>query len=88
MPRTHDGCDVESSSADWRLDCEARHLLRLDGYPYVDAHGCWTRIGPRRHRQQYLQRVQVARGHAERDRLAAAALRIWHATASHAETEM
>ncbi|AVJ32155.1 hypothetical protein CLM74_04860 [Stenotrophomonas sp. MYb57] len=81
MPWTHDGRSVGSSSADWRLDCEARHLLGLDGYHCIDARGRRMKIGPRRHRQQYLQRVQAARGLAERDRLAAAALRIWDAAA-------
>ncbi|HED4875466.1 TPA: hypothetical protein R4K21_001239 [Stenotrophomonas maltophilia] len=88
MPRTHDGRDVCSGSVEWRLDCEARHLLGLDGYHCIDARGRRIRIGPRRHRQQYLQRVQVARGHAERDRLAAAALRLWDATAPRAEDWM
>lgn len=87
MPRIHDGRDVESGSADWRLDCEARHLLGLDGYTCIDARGHWIRIGPRRHRQQYLQRVLAARGPAERDRLAAAALRIWDATAPAPQNE-
>ncbi|MEV5117683.1 hypothetical protein [Stenotrophomonas indicatrix] len=82
MPRTHDGRDVGNSSADWRLECEARHLLGLDGYHCIDARGRRIKIGPRRHRQQYLQRVLAARGPAERDRLAAAALRIWNTTAS------
>lgn len=80
MPRTHDGRHVCSGSVEWRLDYEARHLLGLGGYHCIDARGGRIRIGPRRHRQQYLQRVQAARGPAERDRLARAAMRIWDAT--------
>jgi hypothetical protein len=80
MPRTHDGRDVGSGGIDWRLECEARHLLGLNGYHCIDARGRRIKIDPRQHRQQYLQRVQAARGSAERDRLAGAALRIWDAT--------
>ncbi|WP_286075147.1 hypothetical protein [Stenotrophomonas sp. 59] len=80
MPRTHDGRDVDSSSVDWRLHCEARRLLRLDGYRRMGNDGRWTAVSPRRHRQQYLEGVLAARGAVERERLAAAALRLWTAS--------
>lgn len=89
MPRTHNGGDVGGGSGvDWRLECEARHLLGLDGYHCIDARGHRIMVGPRQHRQQYLQRVLAARGSAERDRLAAAARRIWNATPPAPEIEM
>lgn len=81
MPAPRQGTDAVTEGVEWRLHCEARHLLRLGGYRCIDAHGRWVQIGPRQHRQQYLQRVQAARGRAERERLADAALRIWEATA-------
>ena len=62
MPRLHDGRDVDSSSGDWRLHCEARRLLQLDGYRRVGTDGRWTVVSPRRHRQQYLEGVLAARG--------------------------
>ena len=77
MPRTHDGREAGTDGTDWRLACEARRLLQLGGYRYIDACGRWRMVSPRRHRQQYLERVQAIRGHAERDRLSALALRIW-----------
>ncbi len=79
MPRTHDGREVGSDSAEWRLDCEARRLLQLAGYRCIDAQGRCRTISPRRHRQQYLERVQVARGPVERERLASLAVRQWSA---------
>ncbi|EKT4074930.1 hypothetical protein D7Y42_07095 [Stenotrophomonas maltophilia] len=80
MPRIHDGRDVDSSSDDWRLHCEARRLLQLDGYRRMGNDGRWTAVSPRRHRQQYLEGVLAARGAVERERLAAAALRLWTAS--------
>jgi hypothetical protein len=62
MPRLHDGRDVDSSSDDWRLHCEARRLLQLDGYRRMGNDGRWTAVSPRRHRQQYLEGVLAARG--------------------------
>ncbi|MCD5964228.1 DUF7696 family protein [Stenotrophomonas maltophilia] len=80
MPRLHDGRDVDSSSDDWRLHCEARRLLQLDGYRRMGNDGRWTAVSPRRHRQQYLEGVLAARGAVERERLAAAALQLWTAS--------
>ncbi|HHA2757773.1 hypothetical protein [Stenotrophomonas sp. GD03654] len=80
MPRIHDGRDVDSSSDDCRLHCEARRLLQLDGYRRMGNDGRWTAVSPRRHRQQYLEGVLAARGAVERERLAAAALRLWTAS--------
>ena len=80
MPRLDDGRDVDSSSDDWRLHCEARRLLQLDGYRRMGNDGRWTAVSPRRHRQQYLEGVLAARGPVERERLAAAALRLWTAS--------
>ncbi|MBH1404210.1 hypothetical protein R1G70_05250 [Stenotrophomonas sp. C960] len=77
MPRTHDGREVGSDSAEWRLDCEARRLLQLAGYRCIDAQGRCRTISPRRHRQQYLARVQATRGPVERERLASLAVRQW-----------
>ncbi|EOW2136515.1 hypothetical protein N5C16_04885 [Stenotrophomonas sp. GD03908] len=82
MPRIHDGRDVDSSSDDWRLHYEARRLLQLDGYRRMGNDGRWTAVSPRRHRQQYLEGVLAARGAVERERLAAAALRLWTASPS------
>lgn len=80
MPRLHDGRDVDSSSDDWRLHCEARLVLQLDGYRRMGSDGRWTAVSSRRHRQQYLEGVLAARGPVERERLAAAALRLWTAS--------
>ncbi|TFZ46471.1 hypothetical protein E5C33_04555 [Stenotrophomonas maltophilia] len=77
MPPVRDGRELGIDSADWRLACEARRLLQLGGYRCMDACGRWRTVSPRRHRQQYLERVQAIRGHAERDRLAALALQLW-----------
>lgn len=60
----HDGRTVDSSSEDWRAECEARHVLNLP-----------TRLA----RSTYLRRVRDRRGDAAAEALRELGLKIWKA---------
>ncbi len=86
MPRLvtlYDGTRVASDSEEWRAECEARHLLHLNGYYVTDDRGRQLRTSAQRHRHEYLDRVQAKRGRASRDALQAHAMRLWQAGRDH-----
>lgn len=60
----HDGRQVDSSSEDWRAECEARTVLRMPGKPA---------------RRAYLAAVEKRRGVEAADRLAGLIQAVWRA---------
>lgn len=79
MPTTFDGCEVDSCSEEWRAECEARHVLRLNGYWVPDGRGGQVKVSAKRHRHEYLDRVEAKRGVASREQLQDHVRRLWDA---------
>jgi hypothetical protein len=60
----HDGREVDSSSENWRAECEARYVLRLKS---------------KQQRHAYLDSVAKRRGSAARDSLESLVMAVWKA---------
>jgi hypothetical protein len=62
MPRLHDGTEVSSHSEAWRMECEARWILKL---PSLDERRAW------------LQGLEKRRGKTHVDQLKATMRHLW-----------
>lgn len=75
-----DGREVSNYSEEWRFECEARMICKLDGYTHTDPRtGRRSPISAKSVRNIYMQKVKEKRGEEYERRLRDLVFRIWNA---------